>query len=1069
MNHDRNTKKTITILLIFILGAGLVPLTVLGSNDGTEIDSEFSSDNYDGPIDKALVEAGYRPRFPYEGSPFIQTPEPMPEDAVVHPYGDVPMELSSGSTRASWDLYFSNEIIDVYVDTQPGELNSNEKNLLDRIIDDFVNYSFPRVKDYFDPQDRIDFVTFKIHYIDGQSGTGGYYQPGTDEFHIDRADLSWAGEIAAHEFQHYVHRQYDTYENLWVDEGCADLAAYLVYGFASAISSHVYVYLNNPFVTLPVDDYTFYQDSSTVYYGSSFMYQYYMMTHYGGKNWTRALVQRTSRGISGVNSALSSLQETDDFAETYRKFIVASRVNDDQAGDGGEFSFPQKSYPYGTLNTKLLGSYSGIPISINKEVRGWGYKSYRFSNPPDSSKTYRMKITLGDGTPTVAFYPESYGSRKVDYIEFNGNNAEYDFSGWGSDYDSFQIMVSSSSMTEFNIKLDIFDTIPPVTTLGVSPALPDGEDGWYVRNPKVTLHTEVGATTKYIIDNGNPITYDDPFYIDEGIHNLTYFSIDVRDNMENPKFMDFKVDTIEPTSTLFVQPDKEENEWYTEVPEVVLLTEDTDASLEYRFEDGVFTDYEGPIYPPEGESTLIWRAVDRAGNEEPQKTRTFRVDTIAPTLSYTIEPETPDGSNGWYTKTPVINVESENAENIYFKIDEKDYLMYDSPIEVPDGHHVVKLLPVDEAGNTGDEYRMEFKTDTSVPVITGSFDRFVYNYQNSTEWLNFNPLLTLSGSEEMFLSYSVNGGGPIEYDGPVRFHNGIHEVVVSGEDEAGNKANILEYLLKVDTRIPDLELSTSVEPSNGWYVQEDVDITINNIGEEENSSPVKIFYRWDNEEERTYKETISMLEGTHILKFRAVDEAGNEMDLQAIEFKKDSMAPILDIDIQADGESLRPGENLTIDLTGSHDENGVIYSIDYGDGDSLSWRVDDIYVHSYDEPGMYEISVSGKDRAGNVINETVSVEVLENENNEPILSDEGGSFPIWIIAVGGFVAAIIVAIIVLEIVLIIRKRSSDAENVSMHQNGNKANQIMSGQRSPPQNGYSHRTQKYPSQGNVQRR
>lgn len=1053
MKHNDRNKYIISVLAVMALLAGMAPVLAISSTfeNGLQTETSESHKGYDPSLDP-LVKAGYRPRYREGESHFIQTPEPVPDDAVIHPYGEVPVELNSGNTRASWDLYYSNHIIDVYVDVQPGELNSNEENLLDRIIDDFTNISFPRVKDYFDPQDRIDFVTFKIHNIDGSSGTGGYYQPGTDEFHIDRADLSWAGEIAAHEFQHYVHRQYDAYENLWVDEGCADLAAYLVYGFADALSSHVYMFLNNPYVTLPVDDYTFYQDTTTVYYGSSFMYQYYMMSHYGGKNWTRALVQKTSRGTSGVNSALSTLGKNDDFQDTYKNFMVATRVNDENAGDGQTFAYPKSSYRYGSLNAKLIGSFSGLPQEKTREVLGYGFKSFRFSSPPDDASKFKLDISASSGTPMAAIYEESSGTRDVTFIEFEGGSASHTFTGWGTDYGSFQLIVSSSSKTDITMDLDIFDVIPPTTTISVSPTLPGGENGWYVRNPRVTLNTESGATTKYRIDSGEVKTYTGAFYIDDGFHNLSFYSVDPRDNQETPRYMDFKVDTEDPASNIFVQPELEDGQWYSEYPEIELMTDDGKAIIEYRFDDEEFREYSGSIVPPEGESTMVWRAVDQAGNEEHLKSRSFKVDTIAPEMEYSVEPETPGGSDGWYLNTPTVTISSEDAETLLYKIDNGDYLQYDTSIEVPDGDHDLYLLAIDQAGNAGEEIRQSFKVDTYPPVLSGSFDRFVYNFQNSSKWLDFSPRLTISGSEDMEINFTVNGGEPREYDSPIRFNNGIHHVTVRGVDEAGNIAEPLEYDLKVDTRTPNVDMIVEADPVNGWYNDDVVKIYLEGTNEDNESSSLSIFYQWDNEEERSYIYPITMLEGTHTLRFRAVDEAGNEMDGVSREFRKDSNAPILETDIQKSSDPLHPGDNITVDLTGSSDENQVLFSIDFDDGTTYPWRVDGEYVHTYDQPGSYNITISLKDPAGNTVNETVLVEVEERYANEEAPVTDEDTVPLWVMIGGGILLLLILALIIVEVIVIARKRSSEdlehskpsddnrmVEGGSLGQNGHRPN------------------------------
>ena len=55
---------------------------------------------------------------------------------------------------------------------------------------------------------------------------------------VDYADitLSWGKSIIAHELQHLLHNAQDPYENLWIDEGNADVAIYLCFGSDSTSS-----------------------------------------------------------------------------------------------------------------------------------------------------------------------------------------------------------------------------------------------------------------------------------------------------------------------------------------------------------------------------------------------------------------------------------------------------------------------------------------------------------------------------------------------------------------------------------------------------------------------------------------------------------------------------------------------------------------------------------------------------------------------------------------------------------------------------------------------------------------
>ena len=59
--------------------------------------------------------------------------------------------------------------------------------------------------------------------------------------YVDYADitLSWGKSILAHELEHLLHNAQDPYENLWIDEGNADVAIYLCFGADSTLVSHL--------------------------------------------------------------------------------------------------------------------------------------------------------------------------------------------------------------------------------------------------------------------------------------------------------------------------------------------------------------------------------------------------------------------------------------------------------------------------------------------------------------------------------------------------------------------------------------------------------------------------------------------------------------------------------------------------------------------------------------------------------------------------------------------------------------------------------------------------------------
>ena len=103
------------------------------------------------------------------------------------------------------------------------------------------------------------------------------------------------------------------------------------------------------------------------------------------------------------------------------------------------------------------------------------------------------------------------------------------------------------------------DESAPLTTATVAPAAPDGENGWYITKPSVTLSASDCsgiATTEYSLDDGETWqTYSGAIQIEnEGITTLLYQSVDRADHTESPKSITFKVDTSAPELTLSATP-----------------------------------------------------------------------------------------------------------------------------------------------------------------------------------------------------------------------------------------------------------------------------------------------------------------------------------------------------------------------------------------------------------------------------------------------------------------------------------------------------------------------------------
>lgn len=96
--------------------------------------------------------------------------------------------------------------------------------------------------------------------------------------------------------------------------------------------------------------------------------------------------------------------------------------------------------------------------------------------------------------------------------------------------------------------------ILPTTTFFVTPQNPDGQNGYYIITPKVTLTATSPVDTSpviyYYFDTGNPQVYSGVISVPDGVHTLYYYAQDKFQNKEVTQSKQFKVDTAPPAITV---------------------------------------------------------------------------------------------------------------------------------------------------------------------------------------------------------------------------------------------------------------------------------------------------------------------------------------------------------------------------------------------------------------------------------------------------------------------------------------------------------------------------------------
>jgi len=185
-------------------------------------------------------------------------------------------------------------------------------------------------------------------------------------------NIAFTSSILAHEFQHLVHFGLDPREEIWVNEGCSELAMFLC-GYPP--TEHVRSFELEPTVSL-TDWSSSGVASALPYYGSVYLWMLYLYEHYGGLTTIRSLAQNRAVGIESVDATLRGLGVASGFREVFVNWRTALIADDTHFGDG-RYGFQHaevalsrtqhRNYPIETT-TRSLNVWSGEALSFESGV-----------------------------------------------------------------------------------------------------------------------------------------------------------------------------------------------------------------------------------------------------------------------------------------------------------------------------------------------------------------------------------------------------------------------------------------------------------------------------------------------------------------------------------------------------------------------------------------------------------------------------------------------------------------------------------------------------------------------------
>ncbi|PEN67744.1 hypothetical protein CN545_18230 [Bacillus toyonensis] len=182
------------------------------------------------------------------------------------------------------------------------------------------------------------------------------------------------------------------------------------------------------------------------------------------------------------------------------------------------------------------------------------------------------------------------------------------------------------------------DTTSPVTTDNVP-------TDWVNKDVTVDLTATDNdgsgvASTYYQLDNGSTQSGNTVQISDEGVHTLTYWSVDNAGNVETQHITTVKIDKTVPVTT-----DNAPTDWVNKDVTVNLTATDNDggsgvASTYYQLDNGSTQSGNAIQISDEGVHILTYWSVDNAGNTEQFNTKTIKLDKTAPVLNISLDKTT---------------------------------------------------------------------------------------------------------------------------------------------------------------------------------------------------------------------------------------------------------------------------------------------------------------------------------------------------------------------------------------------------------------------------------------------
>ncbi|MCU0798515.1 MAG: PKD domain-containing protein [Candidatus Thermoplasmatota archaeon] len=919
-----------------------------------------------------------------------------------------------------WDLRATTAHSNIYVAAGQFVPQSD----IDAIAATFESPIYYNVTDWFHPVSPPATVNIKIYDLgDGAGGVGGFFIPSPltrSDLYVDSQDLrysqTWAFEIVAHEFQHLLHYDLDANEDIWLNEGMADLAVRVSLGpGTSGIQSHIDVY-----ESLPENDLlTWDEGQSPDYlgtiadYGRAYAFVAYLVDHFGGKDLVRSILSDGRNSLDSIDRQLEAKGYTERTWDVVSMEKGANIVDDPTYGG--------RVYHQGLINIKMTTMFAtknSYPYegTITPTVRYSGYY-LKFSNGDpmlgvivNSTRAYHTAIigTLGG---TTMWSTNLTGPPSVP--------AFVQLSRFGELFDTLYVVphtnVKDASIT---IAVERQELTPPVTTVQVSPELPDGENGYYLVPPGILLTTREGSDVLYAWNDGPFSQVSGPITAPEGTNLLRFYSSGPLTLTEEERNMTFHVDTMDPVTVSNVDPPSPDGTdgYYITPPTLYFSRSDPLDKVYYDIGTGI-TVYDAPFDLTGGVWTVKYWGEDESGRKERERSFEIKVDVSDPKVDLTIYPLEPTGKLGYYIERPIITLTSEIGNSIYYSLSADSYQLYSGPLELGDGAWDLRYYSESPSGRTGSIGAETFRVDATPPDLDVEFDPPL-----SGGWNNANTYMTITLTKDGDRAFFMLGEqGPFPYNAPYLLTDGTYDITYWAEDDAGNLAPKESMSVMVDITTPVTRIVFDRDPDNNiWFYDRSpvVDFMPSFTPVSEETSYYSIeggpFIEFTGGD-------LDLRPGISTIEYYSIDLAGNRETTRRWEIGLDITRPEPAVRVN---RTLIPVRGpVRFDLSGSSDDNGIYrYRVDFGDGSESGWIYENKAIHNYDRLGKFKVQVSVEDTSGrmSVRMASVTIEVLSQKDYDERLEQDYTGTLIAIVAS----LLILIAVLGTGLLVLLRARAN---------------------------------------------